>query len=330
MAFPGNTGIGSNLQIIDPVLSNLLIGYKPYGFILDQIFAEVPVDTTFGRIPKFGGQHLRIESQVSFQTPANIPYMTMSVSSTQTYEVKNHILRMWYDYVMAQQFGGVSNIKNIFNYQLADNLMLSAEASVASVLTSGSYMSGLTQAASANYVGGAGDPLSDFAVARQKVYDNSGMEPNVAIMDFNTFNVLRSHTKLIDVAFGFAFDKARSGVLLTEEQLAVAMSVQKVLVGRAKYNSAELGQTAVYTSVWGKGNIIFAFVNPALKPNMAQQSLGYKFLPGAATVGYANYSYSEPEPLQQTWMGEWVIQGRMYDYNICDNSCAYLLTGCAS
>lgn len=330
MSFPGNISLGGNLQIIDPVLTKLIIGYKPQGFVLDQLFARVPVGTTFGRIPKFKGDTLRIESAVSFQGPANIPYMTMSVSSTDTYEVRNHILRQYGDNVSWQQFGGQAAFEQIATYKIQDNLMLSREYAVAANLTSGSFMSGYTTTASANYILSTSIPLIDFAKARQAVYDNSGMEANVAVMDWNTFNVLRSNPSLIDVAMGFAFDKARQGVLLTEAQLAVAMQVERVLVGKAKYNSAEPGQNQTLTPIWGKGNIIFAYVNPALRPNMAQQSLGYTFVPETALVGYENYMYTEVEPLTQAWMGRWVIGGRMYDDNIVDKNCAYLLTSCAS
>lgn len=330
MAFPGNVSLGGNLQVIDPVLQNLIIGYVPQGLIIDQILLRVPVGTTFGRLIEDGSEWLRLESEVQFQGPANIPYIEMSMTATKTFEVAYHANSIWGDPTSWQQLGGQSQWEAMATLKIAKNLMVSREATLAASLTSASVMSGKTAAASANYILTASTPLVDFAKARAAVYDNSGMEPNTAIMDWKTFNVLRSNPSLIDVAFGFAFDGARKGVLLTEQQLAVAMQVEKVLVGRAKYNSAELGQTKVLTPVWGTGNVIFAYINPTLKPSMPEQSLGYTFVPANAQVGVEDFAYQIEEPKQQAFMGRWTVAGKMYDDNLTDLNCAYLITSAAS
>ena len=118
----------------------------------------------------------------------------------------------------------------------------------------------------------------------------------------------------------------RSAGTLNKQQLAKAMGVERVLVGKARYNSAELGQTQVLSAIWTAATCIFCYINPSITPNMAQQSLGYSFVPSNAVVGYETYAYTEPEPMTQSWMGKWVIQGRMYDDNILDTKAAYLFT----
>ena len=323
MAIPANNSI-NNIQIIDPVLTNLLIGYKPANFIMDELFTRCPVGTTFGRIPKFTGTQLKLESGV-YLSPSNIPTITVNATSTDTFLVKNHLLKSYYTNTDAQQFGGVSQVESIWNFMLADNLMIARERAAAAVLCDATVVTQTSAPTVAWSDYTSSDPLSDFKTARAAVMTGSGMEANTVVMSWDVYNVLISHPQLIKVAIGFAVDGNFAGTL-NKAQLAKAMGVERVLVGKARYNSAELGQTQVLSAIWTAGTCIFCYINPVLTPNMAQQSLGYSFVPATPLVGYETYAYAEPEPLTQAWMGKWVIQGRMYDDNIVDVKCAYLFT----
>jgi hypothetical protein len=77
------------------------------------------------------------------------------------------------------------------------------------------------------------------------------------------------HPKILN-ALGFVYNQIGG---ISQEQLAVALGVDKVLVGTAMYETAKEGQTSSLGAVWGK-NIIFGVVPEKAEPY--QVSLGYR------------------------------------------------------
>jgi hypothetical protein len=71
--------------------------------------------------------------------------------------------------------------------------------------------------------------------------------------------------------------------------------------------------------------VIFAFINPSLSPNVAQQSLGYTFVPNSPAQGFAEFSYEWVQPGQLPQMGKYLVRGRKYQDNVLDVNCACLL-----
>jgi hypothetical protein len=91
-----------------------------------------------------------------------------------------------------------------------------------------------------------------------------------AIMSWDVWNILRYHPDLVR-NLGYA-DSRPGG--LTQDELAKAMDVKRLLVGEAVYESANEGQTSSIASVWGK-HIIFAIAPTTASKR--QVSLGYRF-----------------------------------------------------
>jgi hypothetical protein len=332
MAFPGNITT-NNGQVIDPVLTNLIQGYKLAGTVIDKVFYRLPVDIYFGRVPKMGGEHLRLQNSVAIGRAAT-PEMTYSVTATDSYEIIDHRLKTWSSRQDWVQFGGQTRAIEMVNYMLADNLLLGREYAFAKAMQD---VTVITQNSAPTY--GWDDntnstPLSDAAYARAQVKAGCGYPPNTAIMSWEVYNVLRSSKQLLNYAlafYGISGASAFGSGLLNDNQLALVLGVDRIMVGGAMYNTAEGGQTQSLSSVWGK-NCIFAYINPSPNPNMAQQSLGYSFVPSASSLegGYETYAYTMPEYALPPMEGLNVYQGRMYDDHILDAKCAYLYTAVIS
>lgn len=280
-----------------------------------------------------GGEHLRLQNSVVIGKGA-VPEMTYSVTATDSYEIVNHTLKTWSSRQDWVQFGGQTRAIEMTNYMLSDNLLLGREYAFASAMQSASI---ITQTSAPTY--GWDDntnstPLADFAYARAQVKSGCGYPPNTVIMSWEVYNVLRSSTKLLAYAlafYGVSGASAFGSGLLNDNQLALAMGVERILVGGAMYNTAEGGQTQSLSSVWGK-NCVFCYINPSPNPNMAQQSLGYSFVPSASSLegGYETYAYTLPLYEKPAMEGLNVYQGRMYDDHILDVKCAYLYTAVIS
>lgn len=72
--------------------------------------------------------------------------------------------------------------------------------------------------------------------------------PNVAVFGQATFTKLRQHPKIVQAVFG----TAQSGGVVTRDQLAQVLEIQKVIVGAGFVNTAKKGQAVNNQRCWGK------------------------------------------------------------------------------
>lgn len=262
--------MGAILQsLVDMLLTPVSAGYFPVGYISEQVFPVVTSAQTTGKLGIYGKEFLRIENTVKAGA-GKYRRVSVGVTSTTTYSIDGHGLE---DIVTAEDY---RNKLEPFDAErdkvigLTHMLWLEKEQVVATALTSTSTMtqnvtlSGVQQYS--DFLNS--DPISDFATARSTIVNACGFMPNVAIMDVVVWNLLRFHPQILD-AMGFKWAQP-GGVSL--DQLAVAMGVDKILLGQARYNSSKEGQADTLAAVWGK-HIVFAVIPE--KAALMQQSLGY-------------------------------------------------------
>jgi hypothetical protein len=152
---------------------------------------------------------------------------------------------------------------------VTDQLMLAREQRVAAALFNATTYTSYTDALSSttywsNHSASTSVPFTNVETARDSILKNSLTDMNTIIMGYEVFKSLRNHPDLIAriVSGGSRKDPA----LFDASDIAKAFDVEKVLVGRAIYNSANEGQTATPAYVWGK-NVLFCHTksNPGQK-----------------------------------------------------------------
>jgi len=84
-------------------------------------------------------------------------------------------------------------------------------------------------------------------------------EPNTIIMGAEVWNILKRHPQILDHVKGGATSGDPAKVTL--QNLAEIFEVERILVGKAKKNTANKGQTASFSYVWGK-DIVCAYIDP--------------------------------------------------------------------
>ena len=72
--------------------------------------------------------------------------------------------------------------------------------------------------------------------------------PNLAVFGQATWTKLRQHPRIVQAVFG----TAQTGGVVTRDQLAAVLEVQRVVVGAGWVNTARRGQTPTVSRVWGK------------------------------------------------------------------------------
>lgn len=255
---------------IDKFLTAASKGYIPQGMIADMILPTVNVKQDSGKLAGYGMSHLRIVNTV-YGGRGMAPRFESITRSSDSYYIDDHGLEGMvtpadyrnvedpYDAEKDETLGLVTVLKLSREKGIADSLGDTA------VLTQNTTLSGTSQFN--DYVNS--DPLGKFKTAQVAVYDGCGVAPDTGIMAWKVFNTLSYHPGILE-ALGFQMNRAGT---LSENEVASAMKVQRLLVGQPKYNSAALGQTDVLADVWGK-NIVFA-VLPKVAAKF-QVSLGYQ------------------------------------------------------
>jgi hypothetical protein len=81
--------------------------------------------------------------------------------------------------------------------------------------------------------------------------DAAFIRPNTIVFGALVFTQIRQHPKVLDAVKGRTGVAPRGGIVNLQD-LADLFQVKRVVVGRAKYNSAKKGQTASFAKLWGK------------------------------------------------------------------------------
>lgn len=178
-------------------------------------------------------------------------------------------------------------------------LDLAREKRVADEVFSAANYGSNTQALSGTdrWDNAASDPVSALLAAKESVF----VTPNVLVLGGQVWPKLRTNPAVRSYITSRASTASGPVPLAMELALfAELIGVEKVIVGRAKYNSAQEGATASSTYLWGKSAALIR-VEPNPNPMMTQ-TFGYTFRFG----GLAYQNQVIPDLLGGAMGGEYV------------------------
>lgn len=301
--------------IVDPLLTAASAGYFPSeaDALCEKLLPVLQVETSTGKLGKYGKQHLAIESSLKAGRGQYRRVETM-VRSTTSYSIDGHGLeglvtpddyRNVQDPFDAEKDETLGVTSKIF---LEKEYVLASAINSTSNLTQNVTLSGTSQLS--DYANS--DPVSQFKTARQTIRDACGVPPNVAWMDWDAWNVIRYHPQLLD-ALGYKWARPDG---LTPNELAVAMGVKKLLVGGLVYNNAKEGQADSLASIWGK-DIGFAVCPDSAMPR--QVSLGYMVTYKQQPKKVYKYAVNNPPESNA------ILVEDSYQFLISDATAGYLI-----
>lgn len=300
--------------IVDKLLTGVSSAYIPKGFISEQVLPSIKSKQYSGLLGKYGTNYLRIENSVKGGR-GKYRQVETRVYTTQQYLIEGHGLS---DIVSKEDY---ANVEEPFDAErdgvvgISTILWLEKEKALADTLNDTSVMTQYTTLSGTGQFSdyANSDPIGVVTTGKNTILDAVGMYPNLAIMDLKVWQVLRYHPQLLD-QLGFKWDRPGG---LSEEEMARALGVDKVLFGSARYESAAEGQTSVLASVWGKG-IVLA-VSPD-KAEIMQKSLGYLVSPlgGQPRKVYKQAQFNPPGSTE-------ILVEDEYDMLISDAKCGYLI-----
>lgn len=156
---------------------------------------------------------------------------------------------------------------------IAEVQALGREQRIATLLsTTSSYGSQYTTLSGADQWNSStgGDPASVIDTARAAIWSGAGPGKTVAFCSLDVHNVLKRHDKILST---IKYQGGKPG-FATREMLRDYFEVDEYLVGAARRDTANIGQTASYSRIWGK---IFGIVRVAKMPSIRNAGFASTF-----------------------------------------------------
>jgi hypothetical protein len=252
-----DVSLGRDLHI-DAVLSGIMLGRQPSGYIADQVVPILGVDKRSNVYYKTN--HLefrRYQPGLTNRAPGTAARKVGFSVSSDTYYAKNYALgadMVVEDIVTADD---VLDWANTHSGLVTEMLKIDYEVRVAALANTAVHTFINAATPWSNVTGSR--PLDDLDNAREAFRLNTGLLPNVMIYPEEIGVVLRKNDQVRDRLFG---DR---GGTATDAQIAALINIPKVLVPSILINSASIGATLAGSGelhgAWAK-NVWFMHVNP--------------------------------------------------------------------
>ena len=276
---------------VDRPLSNFAVEYKNDAIIAPQVAPFVPVNNksdtymVFTKADKFS-----IPEDI--RGPKDKANQVTWGSSTDTYACIDRALRDFLsDAIVANSDAAIKPEERTTGF-LVDLLLNNWEKRVADLVTTyGNYaaayrvtLSGTTQLS--DYAGS--DPIGVIDTAKDACF----MEPNTLIMGADVWMKLKRHPQILDHIKGGS--TSANPALVTLQLAAEVFEVDRILIGKRRYNSAIKGAAAVYTRLWGK-HIVAAYIDPAVTLENLTAWKTFRWNQVSTDAGYKVRRYRDEE-----------------------------------
>lgn len=161
------------------------------------------------------------------------------------------------------------------------------------------------------------DPIGNVETGKAACF----LEPNTMVIGGQVWRKLKHHPQILDRITGGA--TAGDAAIVRPQLVADIFEVDRLLIGKAKYNSANKGQTASYTYLWGK---LCALLYLEEETNLENVSAwkNFRWIQESTEVGYMVRTYREEA---KGGGGEWIEVETSYDIVQVCSDVGYLISG---
>ena len=303
---------------VSPVLTNVSLAYRPGKLINEEIMPVVTVKKDTGKIATYGMDNLRIVEAIRAQG-SNSNEVNHTVSIGDHYILEDRVLRELVaveemenaDAPIKPKIDSVENLKDRMGV-IREKLLADVMGSTAA-LTLNDTLSGTDQW----NVYANSEPISDIQTGIDAVFDATGKEPNTLVFCRDTFNTLIHHPDIISRAQGAVVVTAEVAMQVIKN---VFTDIDKVIVGKAKYNSGVEGGADSLTSIWTK-NAWVMYIEP--KPGLKSRSFGFTYRKKAGMVVQDIPMNTDSNLMDRE--GDMIRVKDKYDQKLLDVNCAYLI-----
>ena len=255
---------------VDPVLTQLAIGYKQADFIAERVFPVVQTEKEGVRVPVFGkGSFVSYATERAVGAASNI--ITLDSPDYLPVVLEEHDLAAGVDY--RDQAESIYDERAKATRRVTRGVQLRQEIETAALVTNkATYQSGQTKDLSATkqWSDPTADVFAEIADAKELVRAACGVAPRVLVVGASVLAALQKNQVLRG-----ALASTEQKTLLTAEQIRLLLDLDELIVGGAVSTPLAKQKT---TDVWGK------FASLIVRPNLVdsgndegEPSFGYTF-----------------------------------------------------
>lgn len=265
-------GVPAGQVHADQFLSQFSQAYANDAYIGEQLITSVPVDKRTDKYAIFPQREM-FEAPDDLLTSERARANEISATRTSaTYELKDYALENFISNEALENQDVPFDERAAAVAELAEHLLRKRELRDATLLTtSSSYGSGNTTTLSGssqwNSASG-GDPIKVIQDAKAALFNGPGASQLVAFTSLDVFNAMARNPILLDL------QKYTTNGLLTPQALANYFGFAKLLIGEARHQTANEGQTASYSRIWGNH---FGIIRVASTPTKRSAGFAARF-----------------------------------------------------
>lgn len=263
----------------DTFLSNLSQAYANDSYIGERLILSVPVQKRTNKYAVYPQREV-------FEAPSDLltseKARANEISSTRSsasYELADFGLENFVSNETLDNQDLPFNERADMVMELAEHMARKREVRDASLLTTAAnYGSGNSATLSGsdqwNSASG-GNPIKNIQDGKAALFNGPGATDVWGFTSLDAFNVLARHQQLLDL------QKYTVNGLLTPESLARYLGLAGILIGEARKQTANEGQTASYSRIWGND---FGLVRVARSPSLRTAAFAARFRKAADPV----------------------------------------------
>jgi hypothetical protein len=194
----------------------------------------------------FDASDLRLDD--SYYAPRAQVNRVVSTESDSSFTCKEFALEEQIPWAKMANADGVLKLEQVKTAKLVNRLILRREKAVADVLfATGTFTHTAALSGADRWDVDTSNPTAKVAAAITAVRSYCGLEPNTLVIGAAVWDALKLHPDITQRVAGLV-----TGTPATLAQAAAALGVDRVVVGKAIYNTAAEGAAASYSQVWGK------------------------------------------------------------------------------
>ena len=262
----------SEIQAVDPVLTNMLVGYMQADdrFIASRLFPSVPISTQSATYYAFTKKYWFLDTMQK-RAPGGV-----FARSGYGVETATTTAALWgLEHPIADE--ARSNNQMPMDLERAGLQWLAQQSLIRKerAFAADFFINGVWGTSDNNSTTDwddftSGDPVNDVLTARRTISNNTGQDGNTLAVGYIVHQALVNHPDLVDrVKYVQAATMAN-----VEGAIAAAFGVSNYLVGKASYNSANEGQTFSASAIIDDDALV-CYVAP--QPGIMSASAGYTF-----------------------------------------------------
>ena len=263
---------GVDVQAVDPVLTNMLVGYMQDDsrFVADKVFPGVSVGNDSGTYYIMTKKYFFVDNMAARAYGAQFPRADFGVESTTYSTLQYALAKSIADEVRANSQVPM-DLESAAIQWLAQQALIRKERQFSADFMKTSVWGTDDNNSTTDWDDyTSGDPVNDILTARRTISNNTGYDANTLVVGYIVHQALVNHPDIIDRLKYVSV----AGVNQVDAALANVLGLTNYWVGKASYNSANEAQTFSAAAIIDDDALV-CHVAPA--PGIMTASAGYTF-----------------------------------------------------